>query len=253
MAREYPKPFRQCQPMALFQVHNWLRAVQGWILPPTCIRCGCAGRPPVFDLCEFCEADLPKNGNPCRACGLPIAPDALGSCRTCSRRRFHFDCVLAPCLYEYPVDRLVQRFKYEGRLEIGRVLATLLSRAAQDSGVARPEALLPVPLARSKLRSRGFNQAVELALPVANALSLPIRRDLCMRVRGTQDQAGLRARDRRRNVEGAFAVASTVVPRHIALIDDVLTTGSTCGEIARVLKEAGAERVDVWVVARAMA
>jgi ComF family protein len=233
------------------QVHNWLQAVQGWILPPTCIRCGCAGRAPLLDLCEFCEADLPKNAAACRLCGMPYAPEVEGPCRSCARRRWHFDSVLAPYLYEYPVDRLVQRFKYEGRLEVGRVLATLLGHAVHCSGAARPEALLPVPLARSKLRARGFNQAVELARPIAKALSLPMRRDLCVRVRATQDQAGLRARDRRRNVQGAFAVAGNLVPRHIALIDDVLTTGNTCGEIARVLKAAGAERVDVWVVARA--
>jgi ComF family protein len=238
--------------MGRIQVHNWLRAVQGWVLPPTCIRCGCSGRPPLLDLCEFCEADLPRNANQCNSCGLPIALDASGGCRTCSQRRWHFDSVVAPYLYEYPVDRLVQRFKYEGRLEVGRVLATLLGRAVQRSGAARPDALVPVPLAGAKLRSRGFNQALELARPVSMALALPIRRDLCGRVRATADQAGLRARERRRNVKGAFAVASTVVPRHVALIDDVLTTGSTCGEIARVLKAAGAGRVDVWVVARAL-
>jgi ComF family protein len=238
--------------MARIQVHNWLQAVQGWVLPPTCIRCGCAGRPPLFDLCESCEADLPGNANPCQTCGLPLAPDASGTCRTCSQRRWHFDSVVAPYLYEYPVDRLVQRFKYEGRLEVGRALATLLGRAVQSSRAARPEALVPVPLARSKLRSRGFNQALELARPVSMALALPMRPDLCERVRVTADQAGLRARERRRNVKGAFAVAGTVVPRHVALIDDVLTTGSTCGELARVLKAAGAGRVDVWVVARAL-
>jgi len=234
------------------QVHNWLQAVQARILPPTCIRCGCAGRAPLLDLCEFCEAELPKNAAACRLCGMPLAPEAQGRCQSCARRRWHFDSVLAPYRYEYPVDRLVQRFKYEGRLEVGRVLATLLGHAVQCSGAVRPEALLPVPLARSKLRARGFNQAAELALPIAKSLSLPVRRDLCARVRATQDQAGLRARDRRRNVRGAFAVVGSIVPRHVALIDDVLTTGNTCSEIARVLKAAGAERVDVWVVARAM-
>ncbi|MGH8263884.1 MAG: ComF family protein, partial [Steroidobacteraceae bacterium] len=167
------------------QVHNWLQAVQGWILPPTCIRCGCAGRTPLLDLCEFCEAELPKNAAACRLCGMPFAVEAEGPCRSCARRSWHFDSVLAPYLYDYPVDRLVQRFKYEGRLEVGRVLATLLGHAVQRSGAARPEVLLPVPLARSKLRSRGFNQAVELAWPIAKALSLPMRRDLCVRVRAT--------------------------------------------------------------------
>jgi ComF family protein len=106
-------------------------------------------------------------------------------------------------------------------------------------------------LRRGKQRERGFNQAYELARPLARALKLPIRTDLCARTRATRDQATLRAHDRRRNVVGAFVATGSVPPRHVAVIDDVLTTGSTCEELARVLKRAGIERVDVWVIARA--
>lgn len=169
----------------------------------------------------------------------------------CRRRPRLFDAAFAPYLYEYPVHRLVQRFKYQGRLEVGRVLAELLARALVSQISVRPEALIPVPLARVKLRERGFNQALELARPIARALSLPVRTDLCARVRVTQDQAGLAARERRRNVRGAFSANNGAVPGRIALIDDVLTTGSTCEELARELKRAGATRVEVWAVARA--
>lgn len=233
------------------RVHNWLQTVQGWILPPTCIRCGCAGRPPAFDLCAYCEAEFVRNSAACPGCGLSLPVDSTKACMACARRRWHFARVVAPFRYEYPVDQLVQRFKYDGRLEVGRVLAMLLARAIRRSGVERPDALLPVPLAPAKLRERGFNQALELARPLSQALSIPVRRNLCERVRVTQDQAGLGARDRRRNVRGAFAVPDKPMPRHIAVIDDVLTTGSTSDEIARALRNGGAERVDVWVVARA--
>lgn len=224
--------------------------IQAAILPPHCIRCGSAGQPPVLDLCEYCEEELPLNGCACRHCGLPLPAGSSPVCAACSRRARAFDAVFAPYLYGYPVDRLIQQFKYDGRLEVGRVLATLLVRALAARDGERPDALLPVPLAPSKERERGFNQALELAQPIASSLGIPIRRRLCSRMRATEDQAGLRARERRRNLRGAF-VAAASVPRHIAIIDDVLTTGSTCEEIARVLKTAGAERVDVWVVARA--
>jgi ComF family protein len=173
------------------------------------------------------------------------------TCRFCERRSRHFDSAFAPYLYQYPLDRLIHRFKYGGQLDVGRVLAELTGRALEAHGAPRPHALIPVPLARVKERKRGFNQALELAKPIGRALAVPIRMDLCTRVRTTQDQAGLAARDRRRNVRGAFVASKARMPRHVALIDDVLTTGSTCDELARVLKAAGAERVDVWVVARA--
>jgi ComF family protein len=233
------------------RVHNWLQTVQSWFLPPRCVRCDCRGRPPTVDLCSYCEDELIANRNACPACALPLPGGAGASCAACRRRPRRFDTAFAPYLYEYPIDRLVQRFKYAGELAVGRVLGELMARAVDDRNVEPPQALVPVPLARAKQRERGFNQAIELARPVARALSLPVRMDLCSRVRVTRDQVGLAARDRRRNVRGAFVASNRTMPRHVALIDDVLTTGSTCDELARVLKHAGVERVDVWVVARA--
>lgn len=233
------------------RVHNWLQTVQGWLLPPRCVRCGCPGRPPTIDLCSYCEEELVANRNVCRCCALPLPAADGAPCVACRRRTRRFDAAFAAYRYEYPVDRLVQRFKYHGDLAVGRVLAELMARALAARSMEAPLALVPVPLARAKQRERGFNQALELARPIARALALPIRMDLCARVRVTQDQAGLAARDRQRNVRGAFAASNAGMPRHVALIDDVLTTGSTCDELARVLKRAGAERVDVWVVARA--
>ncbi|HZF18021.1 MAG TPA: ComF family protein [Steroidobacteraceae bacterium] len=230
-----------------------MRTVQGWLLPPTCIRCGSSGRAPAVDLCADCESEFALNAAACPACAVSLPSNMDGACAACRRRPRPFDSAVAPYRYEYPVDRLVWRFKYEGRLEIGRVLAELLAGALAARRVMKPDALIPVPLALAKLRERGFNQALELARPVARALSIPVRTDLCTRVRLTEDQAGLAARERRRNVRGAFAASDQAVPRHVALIDDVLTTGSTCEELARELKRAGAVRVDVWVIARANA
>jgi ComF family protein len=233
------------------RVHNWLQTAQGWLLPPRCVRCAAAGRPPTIDLCGYCEDELVANRNACRRCALPLPAVAGAPCVACQRRTRRFDTAFAAYRYEYPVDRLVQRFKYQGELAVGRVLGELIARSLAARTTELPQALVPVPLARAKQRERGFNQALELARPIGRALMLPIRMDLCARVRVTQDQAGLAAGDRRRNVRGAFTATRANMPRHLALIDDVLTTGSTCDELARVLKGAGAERVDVWALARA--
>ncbi len=235
------------------EVHNWLRHVQGWILPPRCVLCGCAGRPPAQDLCSYCQQELARNVRACRGCALPAGLHGQIFCRRCLRHTRTFDTAFAPFRYEYPLDRLLQRFKYQGHLAVGRVLGSLLAEAVIAEHVELPLALVPVPLARSKQRERGFNQAYELAQPLARALKLPIRMDLCERTRATPDQATLRAHDRRRNVLGAFVATGAAMPRHVAVIDDVLTTGSTCEELARVLKRGGAERVAVWVIARAAA
>jgi ComF family protein len=238
--------------MRYITVDNWLRHIQGWILPPRCVLCGCEGRSPAQDLCSYCQLEFVRNAAACRGCALPVGLPGRELCGRCLRHARGFDTAFAPFRYEYPLDRLLQRFKYQGQLALGRVLGNLLAEAVIAEHIELPQALVPVPLARSKQRERGFNQAYELARPLARALKLPIRTDLCARTRATRDQATLRAHDRRRNVVGAFVATGSVLPRHVAVIDDVLTTGSTCEELARVLKRAGIERVDVWVIARAV-
>lgn len=238
--------------MSYAEVHNWLRRVQGWILPPRCVVCGCGGRPPSQDLCSYCQQEFVRNIAACRGCALPAGPHGGEYCGRCLRHARSFDTAFAPFRYAYPLDRLLQRFKYQGQLALGRVLGGLLAEAIIAQHIELPEALVPVPLARRKQRERGFNQAYELARPLARALTLPVRMDLCARARATRDQAALSAHDRRHNVHGAFVATRATLPRHVAVIDDVLTTGSTCEELARVLKRSGVDRVDVWAVARAM-
>ena len=220
-------------------------------MPPRCVQCGGTGRPPALDLCRYCEEDLVANLTACRGCATPLPVGGDERCGGCLRSARTFDAAFAPYLYEYPMDRLIQRFKYQGELAVGRVLGELLASAVAARGCELPQVLVPVPLARAKQRMRGFNQALELARPLGRALSLPVRMDLCARSRATADQATLGARARRRNLRGAFVAVASEAAQRIALVDDVLTTGSTCEELARVLKRAGAERVDVWVVARA--
>lgn len=221
-----------------------------WLLPARCLLCGAAGHDDL-DLCRDCAAELPRNRVCCARCALPLAlPAAL--CGRCQRRAPPWDGAWAPFRYGWPVDRLESRFKFGGDLAAGRSLAALWLRESRP--VSLPDLILPVPLHRVRLRQRGHNQALELARPLARALGLPLRHDLLSRPRATAPQSELDAVARRRNVRGAFALhPDAEPPAHVAIVDDVMTTGSTLAECARLLRKAGASRIDVWVLARAPA
>jgi ComF family protein len=227
--------------------------VDGWarwsrlLLAPTCVLCGAPGAD-GRDLCAGCAAELPHNRVACPRCALPLAAPAP-ACAPCLRRAPPQAATLAALRYEGPVRLLLPRYKFGADLAIGRVLADLLLEAAACA--PRPQVVAPVPLHPARLRERGFDQAWELARRTAAALDLPARPDLLHRARATLAQTGLDAAARRRNLRDAFVVAGDVARRHVALVDDVMTTGATIEAAARALRRAGAARVDVWVVARA--
>ena len=234
-------------------VNGWLKSIQAVLLPPHCVLCGGAGERPLLDLCAPCAADLPRNLDACARCAAPLPPGTpFGSiCGACLKRRPRFDDALAPFCYAYPLDHLVRDFKYRGRLAYGRVLGTLLAQHLQRQAAPLPELLLPVPLHCARQRERGFNQSCEIARHVAEQLDIALDESLCIRARATLDQARLTARERRSNVRGAFALARRPRGAHVAILDDVLTTGSTLNELARILKRGGVKRVSAWAVARA--
>lgn len=224
------------------------RRVLDAVLPPRCVVCSEPGDAPDA-LCATCFEQMPWNHTPCATCALPL-PDDGSACPCTRRRRTVLDRVVAPLRYEFPITSLVPRLKFHGDLAAGRALTQLLDLALRDE--PRPDALVPVPLHSRRLASRGYDQALELARPLARTLGIPLRTDLLQRMRDTRPQTELRAKSRRRNLQGAFRVLGAV-PAHVALLDDVMTTGNTLNECAMALREAGAERVEAWVVARAVA
>jgi ComF family protein len=160
--------------------------------------------------------------------------------------------VLAACEYGFPVRELVHQLKYGGRLYLASALGELLAEAVVQRGAGRPQALLGVPLHSRRLAQRGFNQAVELARAAGKRLAIPVIEDACRRGRDTPPQAGIgNWGERHRNVRGAFQCTS-YPGDHVAVVDDVMTTGSTVREMVKTLLGAGVRRVDVWVVCRAM-
>ncbi|RDI96914.1 ComF family protein [Dyella solisilvae] len=231
---------------------SWWRpaahALGRFVLPLHCLLCGAPGDDGL-DLCRDCAAELPRNRSCCARCALPLAePAAL--CGQCQRRTPPWDAAWAPFRYAWPLDRLESRFKFGADLAAGRVLSTLWWR--EPLPLALPQLIVPVPLHRQRLRERGYNQALELARALARGWRLPLRHDVLQRIRQTDAQTELGAIARRRNVRGAFAVRDGIaLPPHVALLDDVFTTGATLAECVRALKRAGVARVDVWALARA--
>jgi ComF family protein len=208
------------------------RLMAATLFPPRCCLCGFEGASLDLDLCGFCRANLPWDA-------------------TALRGAF---CALR---YEYPVDDLIRRLKYQGVLANARVLGVLLAQAVQERGGGLPRLLVPVPLHISRLRERGFNQAVGLARYAARMLEIPMAFHAVRRVRNTPSQTALDMAERHRNVRGAFAVKGGRALRrlldagHVAIVDDVVTTGSTVNELRALLLAAGVLQVDVWAVARA--
>ena len=231
--------------------HRWLAR----ILPPRCLICEGAGLAGL-DLCRGCLDDLPRIASPCLQCGLPLpaGEDSSSRCASCLRKPPPFDYTIAPLAYARPVDRLINRFKHQGNLTAGRVLAHVLARLLQQridgDPRLRPDCLVPVPLHRWRYWRRGFNQARLLSHDLGSLLKLPVT-PVLTRSRHTPHQQGLRATTRRANLKGAFhSRVHENMPFSVALVDDVMTTAATAAECARTLKQTGAESVSVWSIAR---
>lgn len=237
----------RCQPHCRYTVYIWLKNNQ------QCLLCDQVTGGDE-SICAACETELPWLGDHCQQCALPLAMSGL-HCAQCSRQPPAFDQVVAPWLYHFPIDSLITRFKHQTQWPMGRLMAQLLGQFVQhrfDEDLPRPDFLLPVPLALKRQRQRGYNQAAMLADWLSQDLQLKTQDRLVLRTLETPTQQGLDAKARKRNLRGAFVLvdAEQVKDKHIALVDDVLTTGSTADTIARLLTKAGARRVDVYCLAR---
>lgn len=161
-----------------------------------------------------------------------------------------FDQCIAPYRYQVPIDSLITGFKFHRKLGNGRLLSLLLLDILKRNESSLPDIIIPIPLHRKRVTERGFNQALELARPISRHFSLPLDLSSCIRKQPTAPQMSLEKRSRLQNIKGAFEIRRSIGFRHVALLDDVVTTGATASELAALLKKQGAERVDVWAVAR---
>ena len=230
----------------------WLNALLFTLIPGNCILC----EAPTFrhlDLCASCERDLPRVPHPCRRCGLPFA--AAGDvCGPCLVAPPPFERCFAPFAYSWPVDRLINDFKNHNRLILGKMLAHALSNAwlADARPMNLPDTLIPVPLHKHRLRTRGFNQSLEIAEVLADAGGIRLDNRLCRRIREAAPQKSLTARQRRHNLRGAFVLDRSPRGERVGIVDDVVTTAATVSEIGRLLLSSGAVSVEVIALARTL-
>lgn len=232
-------------------VYNWINIIQDCLLPPTCILCGNPGYD-SRDICHSCYTHLPRNNLCCYRCGEILEPPVTAPvlCGKCLSRHPAFDETYAPFIHQGAIKHLIGNLKFGANYKNARLLGMLLADHLKQTA-ERPDLILPVPLHPSRYRQRGFNQAIEIGRTVAKELRIQLDLTSCKRHRDTPHQTQLSAKKRRKNLKNAFSVIKPIHARHIAILDDVMTTGSTAHELAYVLKKAGASRVDVWVCARA--
>lgn len=228
------------------------------LLPAYCLLCGQGMRPARLLLCSGCNDDLPRIVNPCRRCGLPL-PATQNVARICGRcltdAPVHQTCI-APFSYDEPIRQLLNAFKHQEKLIYGALVAELLLEHLQAVlagpvwNMGSSTLIVPMPAHPQKLRARGYNQALLIARTIARHLQLPLDYQSVVRVKSTPSQQGLSADERRRNMREAFVCRAPLRADRVVIVDDVMTTGASCAALSEVLRDAGAEEVHIWVVAR---
>lgn len=220
----------------------------GRLLPAQpCLLCGALNRDGLC--CKACDNELPRlSAVHCPSCALPTPTGEV--CGRCLQHPPAFDHAVAAFSYSFPIDQLIKALKFHERL----ILIDFLADELASRITIKPDCLIAIPLHPTRLRERGFNQSQLLAARISKRLGIPLLTEACQRVRDTPPQSSLPWKERDKNMRGAFAVSSSpdFVDSHVAIVDDVMTTGASLGELARTLKKAGAREVSVWVVARTL-
>lgn len=216
------------------------------LMPSSCLLCGEDSGGPL--LCTNCNNDLPAlpADRLCPRCALPTTHGE--HCGACLKEAPHYTRALTLWTYEFPVDRIIHALKYQHRLAVADWLGEQLAERLTPAG----QTLLPMPLHTERLRERGFNQAGEIARSISRRTGLPYQPELLHRQRPTRPQADLLPGERQRNVRGAFACSGDIAGRDIVLVDDVMTTGASANECARILRLHGAGEITLLVAARAL-
>lgn len=227
------------------------RNLRSEMLPHVCVFCGTRCRVDAVPICAPCERDLPWIESACGRCANPVAtalPQGV-NCVDCQKQPPPFEAAIAPLRYTFPVDAAIKAMKFKRKLHYVPAFADVLVRAMQKLP-SDADAILPVPLHWRRQAFRGFNQAIELSRLIQKRTGIPILRNV-IRSRATPSQSGLNARLRRRNLQAAFSVRGAIAAQHVTIVDDVVTTGETCRQLAAIALEAGAARISVLAIARA--
>ncbi len=224
-----------------------------WVYPFTCILCN-GPSTQTRDLCQACESELPWLQDYCASCGLALVSDASLTCRYCLQNPPPYHHFITLYHYQAPVIQLIRGIKFHHKLAYSRLLSELLAERVytyyQGHHIPVPECIIPMPLHTSRLRQRGFNQALLLAQCCAQRLKVAINTRACQRHRATQAQTAIPAKQRWHNVKNAFSVHASFNAKHVAIVDDVVTTGQTIHALSTALRQHGVTEIDIWCCAR---
>lgn len=215
------------------------------VFPIPCLLCGLAAE--QDPLCSACIADLARLGPACERCALPLETSSI--CGQCLRNPPPQQKSFSLLHYEGGVRHCITGLKFHQQLAFANLFARLMSRPLLQRD-SLPDCLIPIPLHPLRLRQRGFNQSLEVARQLSRTLAVDCRPGLLKRVKATRAQSELKFKQRKANLRGAFQCSSNTLPEHIALIDDVMTSGHTSAEAAKTLLNHGAKTVEVWTIAR---
>lgn len=206
----------------------------------------------AYGICDGCLADMPWHDSAhCPQCGLPGYDNQR--CGHCINSPPEFDTTSALFRYEFPIQQMLQRYKYGELLALGETFGNLLvNQMAANGLVTTPDLIIPMPLHPQRLKERGFNQSLEMARIVSKKLNVKLDHNACERIKLSPPQASLPLKERVKNMKGAFACHQPLYGQTVVVIDDVMTTGASLNALAKTLKKAGAGRVECWVVARTL-
>ena len=229
----------------------YFQRAYSWLFPFACLLCGQVNK--KFGLCNACQRELPWVTQGCQRCANPV-PSISALCGKCLQKPPPYAQIAALFYYQPPIDYLLTSLKFGSSLLYARFFGELLAEKLQEryADQTKPELIIPMPLHAQRLQERGFNQALELSRPLAKSLAIPLSLKHCHRVLATQPQSRISALARQRNVRNAFAVVEAIDAKYVAIVDDIVTTGSTVAALAKVLRQAGVVKIDLWCCARAV-
>jgi ComF family protein len=216
------------------------------VISHDCLLCRVGTKNEQLFICDDCLAELPFHHAYCPVCALSTSAEICGNCLKSAPA---FDSTRAVFKYLHPIDALLQQYKYANNLVLARAFGRLMTTAVQDA-TQRPDVLIPMPLHAQRLGERGFNQAVEIGCVISQLMQLPLDVSACQRIKPSPPQASLPLKQRVRNMRNAFRCTRNLDGMRVAILDDVMTTGASLNELAKVVKKAGAIHVECWVIAR---
>ncbi len=199
-------------------------------------------------ICDECDQHLPRIQSACPICAAAV--NQKGVCGFCLSQKHYFDNTLVPFEYKQPINRLIYQFKYQQHFYAYRPLVEELISMIKQIQQPVPELIIPVPLHPRRIRQRGFNQSGLIARALAKEFNVNHNNCLIIRHKFSKPQVELSAKERQQAVQNAFTVVTKTHTKHIALVDDVITTTQTVNQVARALKQAGVEKISIWALAR---